>query len=126
MRAVDTNLLIRVITRDDARQAALVDTFIAKGAWISQLVLAEAASVLRSIDQLDHAKIAGAIRMLLDHESFTIENADVVAAALDQYKRKPSLRFSDCLILEIARKAGHLPLGTFDKDLARLDGAEPL
>jgi predicted nucleic acid-binding protein len=33
------------------------------------------------------------------------------------------LGFSDCLVLETARKAGHLPLGTFDRDLAKLDGA---
>jgi predicted nucleic acid-binding protein len=36
------------------------------------------------------------------------------------------LGFSDCLVLEIARQAGHLPLGTFDRDLAKLDGAERL
>jgi predicted nucleic acid-binding protein len=36
------------------------------------------------------------------------------------------LGFSDCLVLESARKAGHLPLGTFDRDLAKLDGAERL
>jgi len=34
-----------------------------------------------------------------------------------------SPRFSDCLVLEIARKAGYLPLGTFDRDLGKLDGA---
>jgi predicted nucleic acid-binding protein len=31
---------------------------------------------------------------------------------------------SDCLVLEIARKAGHLPLGTFDKALGKLEGAQ--
>ena len=34
--------------------------------------------------------------------------------------------FSDNLIVEIARKNGHLPLGTFDRDLAKVDGAERL
>ena len=37
-----------------------------------------------------------------------------------------ALGFSDCLVLETARKAGHLPLGTFDRNLARLDGAQRL
>lgn len=37
-----------------------------------------------------------------------------------------ALGFSDCLVLEAARKAGHGPLGTFDRELARLDGAELL
>jgi predicted nucleic acid-binding protein len=38
----------------------------------------------------------------------------------------PALGFSDCLILEIARKAGHVPLGTFDKRLSKLNGVERL
>jgi hypothetical protein len=29
-------------------------------------------------------------------------------------------------MLEVARKAGHVPLGTFDRDLGKLDGAERL
>jgi predicted nucleic acid-binding protein len=37
-----------------------------------------------------------------------------------------TLGFSDCMMLEVARKAGHLPLGTFDKALAKLDGAQLL
>jgi predicted nucleic acid-binding protein len=50
----------------------------------------------------------------------------VVAAALQQYRRRPAVAFSDCLVLEVARKAGHLPLGTFDRALARIDGAQRL
>jgi predicted nucleic acid-binding protein len=34
--------------------------------------------------------------------------------------------FSDCLILETARRAGQLPLATFDRALAKLDGVERL
>jgi hypothetical protein len=37
---------------------------------------------------------------------------------------RPALGFSDCLILEIARKAGHLPLGTFDRDRSKLKYAD--
>ena len=37
-----------------------------------------------------------------------------------------SSAFHDCLMLEAARKAGHLPLGTFDRALGRLPGAERL
>ncbi len=46
--------------------------------------------------------------------------------ALDHYRKKPSLGFSDCLILEVARRAGHLPLGTFDRHFGKLDGVERL
>ncbi len=48
----------------------------------------------------------------------------MVTAALARFRKRPSLAFSDCLIVEIARKAGHMPLGTFDRDLARIEGAE--
>jgi len=126
MRAVDTNVVVRIITRDDERQAALADAFIARGAWVSQVVLAETAWVLNAVYRLDHSEVATAIEMLLQHQSLTLQDADVVAAALDHYKHRPSLGFSDCLVLEIAKKAGHLPLGTFDKSLSKFDGTERL
>jgi predicted nucleic acid-binding protein len=42
------------------------------------------------------------------------------------FRAKPSLGFSDCLILNLARNAGHLPLGTFDRNLGKVDGAHKL
>jgi predicted nucleic-acid-binding protein len=126
MRAADTNVIVRIITRDDDMQVPLADAFVARGAWVSCLVLAESAWVLGRGYVLDHAEIATAIEMLLNHKTLSVQDADVVTAALDEYRRRPSLGFSDCLVLEIARKAGHLPLGTFDKNLGRLDGVEKL
>ncbi|HEX6160664.1 MAG TPA: hypothetical protein VF111_10890 [Thermoanaerobaculia bacterium] len=41
MRAVDTNVLVRLITRDDPSQVKVAEEFVAKGAWVSHLVLAE-------------------------------------------------------------------------------------
>ena len=49
MLAVDTNVLVRLLARDDARQALAADQAIAKGAWISHLVLAEAIWVLDAV-----------------------------------------------------------------------------
>jgi predicted nucleic acid-binding protein len=49
-----------------------------------------------------------------------------VAAALEHYQQRPALGFSDCLILEVARKVGHRPLATFDRDLGKLAGAQRL
>jgi predicted nucleic-acid-binding protein len=126
MRAVDTNLVVRIITRDDARQVALAEEFIQKGAWVSQLALAEAAWVLESIYRRDTSEIASAVEMLLNHEHLTIEGPEVVSLALDRFRARPAVGFTDCLLLEIARRAGHLPLGTFDRTLGKLDGAEKL
>ncbi len=126
MRAVDTNVLVRLLTRDDAAQTAAAERFIARGAWVPHLTLAETTWVLASVYDRGSREIASAVEMLLEHEQLTLQDADAVAAALDHYRRRPSLSFSDCLVLEIARKAGHLPLGTFDRSLGRLDGAERL
>ncbi len=64
--------------------------------------------------------------LLLIHERLVLQDANVVSAALSQFRAKPALGFSDCLVLEIARKAGHVPLATFDKALAKLSGARKL
>jgi len=126
MLAADTNVVVRIVTRDDERQALVADAFVQKGAWVSQLVLAETAWVLRDLYGLEHEEIASIIEMLLQHESLTLQDADVIAMALEHYRQRPRIGFSDCLVLEIARKAGHLPLGTFDRDLSKLDGAQRL
>ncbi len=64
--------------------------------------------------------------MLLNHKSLTVQDPDVAASALTLFRSKPTLGFSDCLLLELARRAGHLPLGTFDGRLGRLEGAQKL
>jgi predicted nucleic-acid-binding protein len=124
MRAVDTNVLVRLVTRDGPKQVAAAESFVNKGAWVSTLVLMEATWVLTAVYDLTHGEIGTAIDMLLRHRNLTLQDSDTVAAALEQYRNRPALGFSDCLILETARKAGHLPLGTFDRNLAKLDGAE--
>ncbi len=126
MRAIDTNVLVRLIVRDDEKQTRAAESFVEKGAWISHLALAEATWVLASVYDKDPLDIAHAVEMLTQHKSLTIQDADVVALALTHFRRRPSLGFSDCLLLEIARRAGHLPLGTFDRDLARLPDSERL
>jgi predicted nucleic-acid-binding protein len=126
MRAVDTNVLVRLVTRDDEKQVVAAESFISKGAWVSNLTLVEATWVLAAVYELTHPEIATAVEMLLHHRDLTIQDSDTVAAALEHYRRRPALGFSDCLILEVARKAGHVPLGTFDRELGKLDGAERL
>lgn len=126
MRAVDTNLLVRLVARDDPKHVLAAEAFVARGAWVSHLALIEAVWVLSTVYGLGHRELVMAVEMLLQHERLTIQNAETVNAALEQYRQKPKLGFSDCLILEVARKAGHLPLGTFDLDLSRLEGTERL
>lgn len=126
MRAVDTNVLVRLITRDDAKQVAAAEAFVAKGAWVPHLAIVEAVWVLETAYDCDPAAIATAVEMLLGHEYLTVQDSETVAAAVAQFREQSKVGFSDCLMLEIARKAGHTPLGTFDRDLARINGTQRL
>ena len=126
MRAVDTNVLVRLITRDDAKQVAAAEAFVAKGAWVPHLAVAEATWVLATVYDRDAAAIATAVEMLLSHEHLTVQDTEALAAAVAQFREEPRLGFSDCLMVEIAHKAGHTPLGTFDRDLGKIDGAQRL
>jgi len=126
MRSVDTNVLVRLLTRDDEAQRHAAETFVSSGAWVSHLVLAETTWVLRSVYERSPRDIALAIERLLDHQRIVIDQPDVVRDALDGFRGRPMIGFSDWLMLAQARKAGHLPLGTFDRHLGGLDGAERL
>ena len=126
MRAVDTNVLVRLVTRDDAKQVAAAESFVANGAWVPHLAIAEATWVLVSVYHRDPQSVADAVKMLLNHQQLTVQDEEVVAAAVTRFREHPKVGFSDCLMLEVARKAGHTPLGTFDPALARVDGTQRL
>ena len=126
MRAVDTNVLVRLLTRDDAGQSETAERWVKTGAWVSTLALAETAWVLSGVYGRSPDEIASVIEILLNHEDLTLQDSDVVAAALACFRNRPALSFADCLLLELARKAGHLPLGTLDRELSKLDGVEKL
>ncbi|HEY6393444.1 MAG TPA: type II toxin-antitoxin system VapC family toxin [Bryobacteraceae bacterium] len=126
MRAVDANVLVRLITGDNPRQAASAGVFIENGAWVSILALAEATWVLATVYELSAADLATAVEMLLNHKELTLQDSDAVGAALELFRSRPALGFSDCLMLQLARKAGHLPLGTFDRLLGKVAGTQKL
>lgn len=92
--------------------------------YLSHLVLTETLRVLGSVHDRTAAQQITIVDMLLDHESLVLQDADTVTAALAHFQKKPALGFFDCLVLEIARKAEHVPLGTFDKGLAKLPGVQ--
>ena len=126
MRAVDTNVLVRILARDDPKQVRVADEFVSAGAWVSLLALAETMWVLNAVYERDAAEIGASVEQLLNHKDLILQDHEVVAAALETFRLRPALGFTDCVLLEVARKAGHLPLGTFDRNLGKIDGAEKL
>jgi len=64
--------------------------------------------------------------MLLDLRQLVLHEQESATAALSLLRAKPSLGFSDCLMIELARRAGHMPLGTFDRNSGKIEGAQKL
>jgi len=128
MRAVDTNLLVRTLTGDDPVQSPAAEAFIRAHApvWVSHLVLVETVWVLDSVYGCGRPRLVAALDRILDNRDLALEDPQVVRSALALYRAKGKINFEDCMILEVARKAGHLPLATFDKALGRADGARGL
>lgn len=123
-RAADTNVIVRLIARDDPTQVKQATALANAGLWVSHVVLLEVAWVLGSVYERTPGQVAEAIDLLLGHPDLTVEAPDVVRAALAQLTGRRGVDFADSLIVEIARKAGHGPVVTFDRALAKLEGAE--
>ena len=123
-RAADTNVIVRLIARDDVKQVAQAMAQASAGLWVSHVVLVEVAWVLGSVYDVGARDVAKALELLLEHPDLTIESPDVVRAALAQFRAQRGIDFADSLIVEIARKAGQGPVLTFDRAVAKLDGAE--
>ena len=69
MRAVDTNVLVRLVTRDDAQQVKAAEAFVAKGAWVPHLALVEAVWVLTAVYALKGREVAGIAPWRSDREA---------------------------------------------------------
>lgn len=124
MRAVDTNIVVRLITRDDERQAAEADRVVRGGVWLSIVAVSEVAWVLASLYELPRDRVADSIALLLRHEHITLEQAPAIEQAIAVFRRTSGVSFADCLLIEVARVQGFGPLVTSDKRLAKLNGAE--
>ena len=61
MRAVDTNVLVRLIVRDDPEQVARAEVFVEHGAWISLPAFVETVWVLKSVYGLNRQRIGTAV-----------------------------------------------------------------
>ena len=126
MTAVDTNVIVRYLVGDDAEQAeaarALIDG-LTSGApgFICREVVIEVAWVLERSYRFTRARVAETLMDLTASDSLVVENSDDVAAAAHRY-REGGAGFSDLMILAAAERAEAMPLHTFDRRLARMEG----
>lgn len=126
MIAVDTNVLVRFLVRDDptqaAQAAAAFDACSTENpAFVSREVALELFWVLERVYGLSRNDTAETLANLLRASRITFENADRLAAALLGTVTS-GLDFADQLIAFAARDHGASTTLTFDKRAARIDG----
>ncbi|WP_116134695.1 PIN domain-containing protein [Tropicimonas sp. IMCC34043] len=125
MIGLDTNVLVRFLTRDDPGQWATADALLrglsaeAPG-FICREVIVELVWVLERAYGLGREEIARALMGFLEAPEISVEAADRVGLALSRYARGGA-GFSDQMIRLAAAAAGG-DLVTFDAKLAREDG----
>lgn len=102
MIGIDTNILLRLATGDDARQVKKIRQWLATNApdttlHVNQIVLAEALWTLKSSYGYDREHIATFVEAILGNTAFDIEDATAVEDALSMFISGKA-DFPDCLI----------------------------
>ena len=128
MRGLDTNVLLRLLLRDDEAQSrrarAFVDRSVHDGEvlHVSLPVLCELVWVLGGrTANLGRQEIAATVERLLDTNGFELQSRDAVREALVDF-RAGEADFADYLIGRLDRRAGCRDTATFDVRLAKTDG----
>lgn len=120
MIALDTNVLVRVLTQDDVAQANLAAQVMSSGdLFICKTVLLELEWVLRFAYRFDRSAIHSALARLLGLPNLQVEDEIVVADALRGYEA--GMDFADALHLYSSER-GALEFATFDQMLAKKAG----
>jgi predicted nucleic-acid-binding protein len=121
VRAIDTNVLVRALTREQSEQGARAAEVLAAGnIFIATTVLLETEWVLRSAYGFPAPEIAASFRKLAGLENVTLEDDALTAQALNW--TESGMDFADAL--HLGRSQGCSAFVSFDRKLAKL--ARPL
>ena len=131
MIALDTNVLVRLVTRDDERQAqrakAVFDAHAHEdgGLFVADVVLAELCWTLATSYGLGRADIARTVRALRENAGIALESPGAVRDALASFEAGGA-DFPDCLIVAKAAAAGCSHTLSFDRRMGSLPGVKLL
>jgi len=129
MIGIDTNVLLRLLVRDDDAQVRAAERFIATHCspddpgFVSLVVVVETAWALRRLYLYDRSQIAAALSSLLDVAELEIESAAEVRSAVADFATSAA-GFVDCLVARTNAAAGCTHTVTFDRKAAKLAGFE--
>jgi predicted nucleic-acid-binding protein len=127
MIAVDTNVLVRFVVRDDARQTCrarrLLERLQSEGgrAYVSDIVLCELVWVLERSYRVARSEIADVLARLIRARPLTFDSTERIAGAIQSYGQGKG-DFADYLIREHAVARDCDCVVTFDRQLLRESG----
>ncbi len=130
MIAVDTNVIVRSLLDDDVEQSAAANRLLDgltthNPGFVCREVVIELVWVLERVYKLPRATIGAAILELIASGDLIVENDRTMTYAAYRYMQG-GVDFADLMILAAADDHEATPLYTFDRKLARLDGARLL
>lgn len=124
MKAVDSNVLVRYVTADDALQFEAARILLEEElspespGLLIDLVLVETCWVLRRLYSATHEELLSVVRTLLDSQSLVVDGRDAVLDAFTSWERHGG-DFADALIARRASRAGATTTLTFDLGAVR-------
>ena len=120
MIGLDTNVLVRYLTRDDeAQYRATMNLLTRRSAtfFIAELVLVEAYWVLSSLYEWTHSEIAETFARLLQIHNLRFEDEDRIRQAISALRRGADL--SDELLVSTSQNQGCHQFATFDTAIVK-------
>jgi predicted nucleic-acid-binding protein len=131
MPALDTNALVRFIVRDDPDQLLAVTRLLKRcieqgsALFIPVTVTLELEWVLRASFNFTKEQVIEVFANLLSASELTFESERAAEVALQLYREGPA-DFADCLHVALSSQAGQESFWTFDKQAARIHGAQAI
>jgi predicted nucleic-acid-binding protein len=130
VKALDTNVLVRLLVADDAGQADRAAAYIERHCtvqapcWLNRIVLCELVWVLDRAYGYGRSDIATALEKLLRTAQFMAEDSDIAWAALRAYREGGD--FADTMIALTNQRNGCDATATFDGNAMKRNGFEPV
>ena len=131
MPALGTNALVRYVVEDDAAQLAaarrLIRKCVSEGEklFVPVTVTLELEWVLLASFEFTKEEVMQVLSSLFSAAELTFESERALEVALQLY-RENAADFADCLHVALTAQAGELPLWTFDKRAAKVNGAQSI
>jgi len=130
MAALDTHVLVRIITRDHPEQTAKAQAFVTalglEGAYIPPMVLLETVWILERAYRWSTFDIQQALHITAHCGSFRLDDTALKAIELFRKEGARGVGFADCLALQTVSDKHQGPMATFDPKLGALPGVRKL